>query len=319
MSLTPHGRRPEHLASDQDRERVVSILKENSASGRLTYDELSERLDVALRSRTYADLQRVVADLPVGARAPRWVRRRLFTPAFRAHARLYGATNAGLVAIWAATGAGDGFWPMWPAVGWGLGLGVHAAVSRSIQDARARRTARGPDSTGPKRGPAVRRVAVLLCDVAGSTMLNESLGDQRWRDLRAELRGDLRTAARRHGGWEVGAQGDSFLFRFPSAGAAVRAAMDGQRATEDISDRTATGVSLRMGIHAGDAIRDTDRDLVGHTLNVGARVMGEAAPGEILVTEPVADDSPGISFEDRGVRELRGISQPRHLLAVVRD
>ncbi|MFC6422590.1 2TM domain-containing protein [Ornithinimicrobium tianjinense] len=46
--------------------------------------------------------------------------------AFRIHLTVYLAVMALLVAIWLITGAGY-FWPVWPAMGWGLGLGLHRA------------------------------------------------------------------------------------------------------------------------------------------------------------------------------------------------
>jgi len=61
-----------------------------------------------------------------------------------------------------------------------------------------------------------------------------------------------------------------------------------------------------------------DGDLIGRVVNLAARVTGEAEPGEILVTEPVADYVGGeLRLRDRGLRELRGVAQPRHVLAVV--
>ena len=47
---------------------------------------------------------------------------------FRVHLYLWVALNAFLVLIWAATGGDGGFWPIWPMLGTGLPLGVHAAV-----------------------------------------------------------------------------------------------------------------------------------------------------------------------------------------------
>lgn len=55
--------------SDADREVVAEALRQAAGDGRLTLDELDERLDAAYRARTYRDLEPVVADLP-GARLP---------------------------------------------------------------------------------------------------------------------------------------------------------------------------------------------------------------------------------------------------------
>lgn len=52
-------------ASDADRERLVAVLREAYAEGRLGVDEYSERMDAAYRARTYSDLVPLVHDLPV--------------------------------------------------------------------------------------------------------------------------------------------------------------------------------------------------------------------------------------------------------------
>lgn len=56
-------------ASDADRERVAQELHRAAGEGRLTLDELQERLDAAYAARTYGELEPIVADLP-GATAP---------------------------------------------------------------------------------------------------------------------------------------------------------------------------------------------------------------------------------------------------------
>jgi hypothetical protein len=59
--------------SDADRERVVERLREHFAEGRLTSDELDERVTAALNAKTYGDLRPLMSDLPepetVGAAA----------------------------------------------------------------------------------------------------------------------------------------------------------------------------------------------------------------------------------------------------------
>jgi Domain of unknown function (DUF1707) len=51
-------------ASDADRERVVASLREHHLSGRITTDELTERIDAAYGARTAGELARVTEDLP---------------------------------------------------------------------------------------------------------------------------------------------------------------------------------------------------------------------------------------------------------------
>jgi class 3 adenylate cyclase len=79
-----------------------------------------------------------------------------------------------------------------------------------------------------------------------------------------------------------------------------------------------TSPSIRVGIHAGQVIEDGD-DLIGNMVNLAARLTADAEPGQILVTESVADlAGENYSFEDCGLRQLRGLSRPRHVLAVRR-
>jgi len=51
-------------ASDADRERVTSRLRDHYAEGRLTSEELDERTSAALQAKTFGDLRRVMVDLP---------------------------------------------------------------------------------------------------------------------------------------------------------------------------------------------------------------------------------------------------------------
>ena len=119
-----------------------------------------------------------------------------------------------------------------------------------------------------------------------------------------------------HDGTEVGTQGDGFLVRFPLPDQAVACAISLHRQMHESRERGAFVPELRIGIHAGEAVAD-DNDLVGRVINLASRVTDAAAPGEILVTEPVADHlSPGVALVDRGLRPLKGFAQPRHLLAV---
>lgn len=58
------GRQPELRASDADRERVASVLRDAAAEGRLAFDELDERLTATYAAKTYGDLQPLTRDLP---------------------------------------------------------------------------------------------------------------------------------------------------------------------------------------------------------------------------------------------------------------
>lgn len=242
------------------------------------------------------------------------------------------------------------FWPIWPILSWGLLLVVHAGLAISdlvlggparrrrrrmakdrrpagevaktvvdaIDKAHERRIARGesPTPAAPIVSPTRRWVTVMFCDIADSTFHNERLGDDEWHRVLAQIRTVSRSALAQRGGSEVGTQGDGMLARFESPADAVLCGIDIQSELGAARETSDFVPEVRIGVHAGDAVEE-DGDLVGRVINLASRVTGEARPGEILVTEPVADQLVGrLELEDKGLRTLKGVAQPRHLLAV---
>ncbi|MFZ2050881.1 MAG: DUF1707 domain-containing protein [Solirubrobacteraceae bacterium] len=142
--------------SDQERESVVEELREHTVAGRLSAEELDERLDAVYKAKIRADLDALRADLPVSSAAAK----RALT-ARKSHLRRRLAQEAGgsltasliCVAIWIAAGASGAFWPIWVIVftmlpvvrdGWALlGPGSNLeAVEASLQARHERRLAR---------------------------------------------------------------------------------------------------------------------------------------------------------------------------------
>jgi hypothetical protein len=91
--------------SDRERDEVTTQLRDHAAEGRLTPEELDDRVERALAARTGADLDAVLADLP---------RRRTVVERREGVLGLSGlvAIAVLLVSIWLVTGAGY-FWPVW--------------------------------------------------------------------------------------------------------------------------------------------------------------------------------------------------------------
>jgi class 3 adenylate cyclase len=236
-----------------------------------------------------------------------------------------------------------GFWPVWIIIGWGAGVVIHAGfvlatVPRTVLNARERRREererqRRREATARMVSGSVRSlrdlgsqivhrpstgrrfVVVMFTDIAGSTPLAEEMGDEEWGRVLSKYRAIVRETFEGFGGAEVGTQGDGFLVQFDDPVAAVRTAIELQRALERPVDGSVR-LPTRVGVHVGDALDEGD-DLVGRVVNLAARVTAAAEPGEILVTEPVADQlGTEFTLEDRGLRPLKGVAQPRHLLAV---
>ena len=107
---------PDTFASDAEREAVADRLRLAAGEGRLTPDELSDRLGVAYSARTHGELEAVLAGLPevsVKGRSGRsGVTHRLQRAAIY-YLPLVGAC----ILIWAFTGAEESFWPKWVILG----------------------------------------------------------------------------------------------------------------------------------------------------------------------------------------------------------
>jgi len=121
----------------------------------------------------------------------------------------------------------------------------------------------------------------------------------------------VRGAIDRYKGREVKTTGDGFLAAFDGPGKAINAASSILRSVETL------GIQIRAGLHVGEVELRGD-DIGGIAVHVASRVMSNAAPGEILVSSTVKDlvIGAGIGFEDRGVRELKGVPGEWRLYAV---
>lgn len=143
--------RSEMRAADGDRERVVELLQTAHEEGRLTQDELLERVDSAYQARTFRDLDGVIDDLPIQrspgnaligkprsaepvARPP--LGRRIARVTLNVNWWVYGGTVVLVTVIWlllliSDNGGTDGYWPLWVAGPWGAFLGFWELVYRS--------------------------------------------------------------------------------------------------------------------------------------------------------------------------------------------
>ena len=169
--------------------------------------------------------------------------------------------------------------------------------------------------TGAKPSVDIDRVlaTVLFTDIVGSTTRAADLGDKRWKELLDRHDEITRREVDRFGGRVVKTTGDGALATFDSPGRAIRAA------TELGTLLRGTGINIRAGLHTGEVERRGE-DVGGIAVHIGARVMGEAEPGEVLVSRTVRDlvVGSGLSFTDRGARALKGIPDEWQLFAVAR-
>jgi len=115
-------------AGDDDRDRVVGALQRHAQAGRLDPFELDERIEAALRAKTFGELEQLIRDLPDETRTPQAravAARRQTVAKLREHVGFWVAVSVITTAVWAATGA-DSFWPLWPIGIIGLTVLLHA-------------------------------------------------------------------------------------------------------------------------------------------------------------------------------------------------
>lgn len=139
--------------SDAERELTADRLREAAAAGTLDTDELEERLTAAYGARTRRELTAATADLPqapaVVAAPPSPARH---SRALRTRVASFLTVNLTCIAIWAASGADGGFWPIWVLLGTGLGLLgplVRGALGVDEDDDRSSRRGGPPSHPGP--------------------------------------------------------------------------------------------------------------------------------------------------------------------------
>ena len=130
-------------------------------------------------------------------------------------------------------------------------------------------------------------VAILAADVVGYSRLAGSDEDRTLARLRA-LRSDLLDPTIAvHNGRVVKRTGDGILIEFRSVVDAVRCAVEVQNGMLERNTGVAPErrVELRVGIHLGDVVEESDGDLMGDGVNIAARLEGIAEPGGICLSQ----------------------------------
>jgi Flp pilus assembly protein TadB len=129
-----------------ERESAAALIADAAAGGYLDTDEFTERSAAAYAARTRGELDRILTDLP-----PTWLKAREATrrrerhiaaarAGMRWHLGGYVAGSLLMIVIWLAVGVSAGAWypwPIWPILGWGIGvfghvLPVRHAVRRGV-------------------------------------------------------------------------------------------------------------------------------------------------------------------------------------------
>jgi class 3 adenylate cyclase len=154
---------------------------------------------------------------------------------------------------------------------------------------------------------------ILFTDIVDSTAAVARVGDGAWRQLLLDHNARLRARLDQFRGREVTTTGDGILAVFDAPVRAVRCAAEMGPAVADL------GIRIRAGVHTGE-IELVAGNPRGVAVHAAARIAALAGPGEVLVSATTRDllEGADLAFEDRGMHELKGLTTPRQVFALVR-
>jgi len=166
--------------------------------------------------------------------------------------------------------------------------------------------------TGGPSTPTRRLATVVFTDIVGSTERAAELGDGPWRELLARHDALARAQIEDGGGTYVKSTGDGLMATFDGPARAIRCVQALAEMLRPLS------LTIRAGIHTGE-VEVAGGDITGVGVHIAARVAALAAGDEVLVSSTVKDltAGSGLSFEDAGEHELKGVPDRWRLYRVV--
>jgi class 3 adenylate cyclase/pimeloyl-ACP methyl ester carboxylesterase len=160
---------------------------------------------------------------------------------------------------------------------------------------------------------------ILFTDMVDSTATTQRLGDASAQDLVRAHNTVVRDSLRSFGGVEIKHTGDGIMATFPSASRALSCALGIQFGVALHNGANGTDLQVRVGLNAGEPIAE-EKDLFGTSVQLAARICGEAGRGQVLVSNVVRElaAGKGFDFADAGEATLKGFEGPIHLYAASR-
>ncbi len=145
--------------------------------------------------------------------------------------------------------------------------------------------------TAPQKLVALQQdsgtITIVFSDIESSTERATAMGDAAWMKVLDEHNAIIRRHVASWDGTVVKNQGDGFMLTFGGARRALRAMIAVQQ--ELCDSGIAEAVRIRVGVHTGEVISDSEGDIFGKHVMIAARVGGVADGGEILVSSLVRE------------------------------
>jgi len=164
-------------------------------------------------------------------------------------------------------------------------------------------------------------VGIVFVDIAGFMSFTARRGDEVAAELLRQYNDMIERAIIPSKGECVKSLGDGFLLAFPSASQGVRGAVALQTAIERFNDGRPEPVLVRITVHAGEPLIEGD-DLLGHDVNLTARLLDHCSPGDIIVSEAAGDLAAKrlrkISFTKPKRIKIKGLTSRVTVMSVVR-
>ena len=131
-------------------------------------------------------------------------------------------------------------------------------------------------------------LAVLFADIAGSTRLYDSLGDNQAKMLIDECIAIMRGIVAQYGGRVIKTIGDEVMCVLPNADSGCLAAIDMQLKVMALPAVSNVKRAIRVGYHVGPVIEENN-DVFGDTVNLAARMAGLAKEMQIITTQATVE------------------------------
>lgn len=190
----------------------------------------------------------------------------------------------------------------------------------AVDRGESERPAKAPLSPGANTGvdprdlPRRTVLTLMFTDILDATAHASRLGQTAWRELQNAHDALITREVERSGGVIVDTAGDQVFASFERPMDALSCARAIQVGVRPL------GIDLRVGLHTGEVEEMGDK-VGGIAVHFGARVLALAGPGEILVTSTVKDlvEGSGLSFDQRGQHDLKGVPGARSVFALTSD